>query len=156
MPASQPLATPQRVVSDSTSIVYRVDSPRSADELFGILANPHRHHEADGSGTVLPQVSGPERLSLGDSFTVHMRLYGLPYSIRSRVTALEENRLIEWRHPAGHRWRWEFQPLADGGTRVTESFLSRDAVLPTAFYRLVGAFVRNDDGIRASLEKIAD
>ena len=28
-------------------------------EVFALLANPHRHHEFDGSGTVRQAVSGP-------------------------------------------------------------------------------------------------
>ena len=36
-----------------------------ARELFAIVADPRRHGELDGSGTVHDTVSGPERLSRG-------------------------------------------------------------------------------------------
>ena len=93
----------------------------SAATLFAMLADPRRHGEVDGSGTVLSNVKGPERLTAGAKFSVAMRMYGVPYRITSRVTAFEDDRLIEWRHPMGHLWRWTFHER-DGRTTVTETF----------------------------------
>ena|SRR5207247_239990 len=49
-----------------------------ARELFAIVADPRRHGELDGSGTVHGTVSGPERLSGGARFSVKMTWYGGP------------------------------------------------------------------------------
>ena len=55
-----------------------------------------------------------------------MRMFGVPYRITSTVTALKPDELIEWRHPFGHHWRWEFDALSPTLTRVTETFDYRD------------------------------
>lgn len=91
-----------------------------AAEVFALLANPHRHHEFDGSGTVRAAVSGPERLALGDRFGMDMKI-ALPYRITNRVVEFEQDRRIGWCHFAKAVWRYELEPV-DGGTRITETF----------------------------------
>ena len=44
--------------------------------------------------------SGPERLSLGDSFGMKMRM-GVPYRMRSKVVEFEPDRRIAWCHFGG-------------------------------------------------------
>jgi uncharacterized protein YndB with AHSA1/START domain len=90
------------------------------EEVFALLANPHRHHEFDGSGSVRAAVSGPERLALGDRFGMEMRIR-LPYRVTNRVVELEPDRRIAWCHFARAVWRYELEPVP-GGTRVTETF----------------------------------
>jgi uncharacterized protein YndB with AHSA1/START domain len=90
------------------------------EEVFRLLANPHRHHEFDGSGSVRGAVSGPERLGLGDRFGMDMRIT-LPYRITNRVVEFEPDRRIAWCHFAKAIWRYELEPVP-GGTRITETF----------------------------------
>ena len=125
-----------------------VDLP--AEAIFARLVDPRRHHELDGSGTVRDGVSGPAPLKAGDTFTVSMKMFGLPYRIRSKVTRFTENREIEWRHPAGHTWRWELEALSPDRTRVTETWDYTDS-LATPFYRLIGLPKSNAAGIEATL-----
>lgn len=128
-----------------------VDAP--AAELFAIVADPHRHHELDGSGTVQAAVSGPERLAKGDRFSVKMVMYGVPYRITSTVTALEPDELVEWKHPLGHRWRWELRPTASGATEVTETFDYSTA--PGAWvYELLRFPAGNAEGIEKTLSAL--
>ncbi|WP_300013057.1 SRPBCC family protein [Pseudonocardia sp.] len=89
-------------------------------EVFALLANPHRHHEFDGSGTVRGATSGPQQLALGDRFGMDMKIK-VPYRITNRVVEFDQDRLIGWCHPARAIWRYELEPV-DGGTRVTETF----------------------------------
>jgi len=89
-------------------------------EVFALLANPHRHHEFDGSGTVRGAVSGPERLALGDRFGMSMKIK-MPYRVTNRVVEFEPDRRIGWCHPARAIWRYELEAVP-GGTRVTETF----------------------------------
>ena len=124
-----------------------------AHELFTLVANPHRHHEIDGGGTVQDDVIGPRELREGDKFRVSMKMGPLPYAITSRVTELVPDRVVEWQHPGGHRWRWEFDPQPEGATLVTESFDYSDTKLP-ALYDRIGAPERNSRGIRASLQTL--
>lgn len=114
------------------------------DELFDLVADPHRHHEIDGSGTVRPDVKGPRRLEHGARFTVGMKQYGVPYRITSTVTRFEAGSVIEWQHPGRHRWRWEFAEASPGRTQVTETFDYRTALAPRALelLKLPGANAR--------------
>jgi hypothetical protein len=123
--------------------------------VFDLVADPHRHPELDGSGTVRhTPVVGPERLSAGATFCVGMKQYGVPYKITSKVTAFEENRLIEWQHPAGHRWRWELAETEPGTTQVTETFDYRTAKAPRVL-ELLGQPAKNGTGITNTLEALA-
>jgi hypothetical protein len=88
--------------------------------VFSVLANPHRHADFDGSGTVRDTVSGPDRLGLGGTFKTAMKLFGVPYKIVNTVVEFEVDRRIAWCHPGKHRWRYELDEVG-GGTRVTET-----------------------------------
>ncbi len=130
-----------------------------AAELYAMAADPRRHHELDGSGTVRDNIKVPARLTVGSKFSTKMRMYGLPYRITSTVTSLKPNEVVEWRHPVGHRWRWEFESLSPTLTRVTETFDYRDAgVLKNKlkYYERIGARKANTAGIEATLTKLRD
>jgi hypothetical protein len=130
-----------------------------AAELFAIVADPRRHGELDGSGTVRDNIRGPSPLTQGARFSTKMRMFGLPYRITSQVTAIEPDQLVEWRHPVGHRWRWEFTTITPTDTRVTETFDYRNAgplkdLL--GYYDRTGFAKRNAAGIEATLNKLRD
>ncbi|HVB42074.1 MAG TPA: SRPBCC family protein [Streptosporangiaceae bacterium] len=126
-----------------------------AAEIFDIVADPSRHAELDGSGTVLAAVSGPRRLSNGASFAVRMKQRGVPYRITSQVTDFADDRLVEWRHPLGHRWRWELTPTSDGSTLVTETFdYSQISPVKARALELFGTPKQNAAGIEATLRKL--
>ena len=105
--------------------------PAPASAIFDLLADPHRHTEIDGSGTVRDTKPGTiERLSLGSKFGMSMK-FGVKYSMVSEVVEFEDNRRIAWqsRPPSklgakfggGRIWRYELEPV-EGGTRVRESW----------------------------------
>ena len=141
-------AGPRRV-----SRTVEVQAP--AAELFALVADPRRHGELDGSRTVGETVKGPRRLTEDARFAVRMKQYGVPYRITSRVTGLTEGRVVEWRHPFGHRWRWEFTPLSDASTRVTETFdYSPVPSLQAKMFELFGVPAQNATGIEATLRRL--
>jgi hypothetical protein len=120
-------------------------------EVFELLANPRRHAEIDGSGTVQAAVRGPNRLYKGATFGMRMRL-GVPYFIKNTVVEFEENRRIAWRHFAHHIWRYELEPV-DGGTRVTETFDWAPARAPKVV-ELLRFPQANQHGITQTLEHL--
>jgi len=122
-----------------------------AERIFDLLADPRAHVTFDGSGTVRGNIQGPSRLYRGAHFTVRMRM-GLPYVIRSKVVEFEEGRLIAWRHPMRHRWRYRLEPV-EGGTKVTETFDYSMSIAPAAMER-AGFPERNADGIEKSLQRL--
>ena len=98
-------------------------------EIFELLADPGRHRDIDGSGTVRDSRGEPERLRLGSTFGMSMKL-GLPYSMVNTVVEYEEGRRLAWqtRGPTalgkavgGRIWRYELEPV-EGGTMVRESW----------------------------------
>jgi hypothetical protein len=135
-----------------------VEVAAPAAELYAVAADPRRHHELDGSGTVGDNISVPADVAVGSKFSTKMKMYGLPYRITSKVTALKPNELFEWRHPLGHRWRWEFESLSPTLTRVTETFdYSACAVKNRLkYYELMGFAKANATGIESTLAKLRD
>jgi hypothetical protein len=106
---------PAKVVSRSTIV------PAPAQMIFDLLADPRRHGEIDGSGSIQSaQIDAPERLSLDATFGMQMKI-GVRYKITNTVVEFEEGKTIAWRHFGGHIWRYILEPV-DGGTKVTEQF----------------------------------
>lgn len=103
-----------RQISDSLVIAA------APDRIFDILADPRRHPDIDGSGSIQGVVTGPDRLSKGARFGMRMRK-GAPYRVTNVVLEFDPGRRIAWRHFGRHVWRYELEPV-DGGTRVTETF----------------------------------
>jgi hypothetical protein len=154
--AAAQAAWPEPVEVGERQVAYRLTVKAGADELWALLADPHRHHEVDGSGTVKEKVEGPHRLAVGDRFKVHMKKYRVPYVMPLTVTGSEPGRLIEWAHPGGHRWRWEFRDNGDGTTEVTETFdysWAKPAV--GTVYERLRLDRENGRGISASLTRLA-
>ena len=113
---------PEIVDAGPKTVSRRVVVAAPAATLFAQLADPHQHGSIDGSGTVGQATKGPARLAQGDAFSVKMKQYGVPYTITSTVVAFEPDRVIEWKHPFGHSWRWELAETAPGTTQVTETW----------------------------------
>jgi uncharacterized protein YndB with AHSA1/START domain len=113
---------------DVVSVERVIAAP--AERIFAVLADPTRHHEIDGSGTVRDAKDVPaEPLQLGSTFGMSMRM-GIPYSMESTVVEFEPDRRIAWqtRPPGifrnlggGRIWRYELEPT-DGATLVRESW----------------------------------
>lgn len=107
------------------------------ERIFEVLADPSRHQEIDGSGTVRAPTGPPQRLELGAKFGMSM-LWGVPYAMVNEVVEFEPNRRIAWQpRPAiaplrllvgGRIWRYELEPVP-GGTLVRETWdISQEAV----------------------------
>jgi len=147
------------VDAGAQQISRSVEVAAPAAELYAFAADPRRHCELDGSGTVRDNIRMPAELAVGSKFSTNMKVLGVPYRITSTVTALKSNELVEWRHPVGHRWRWEFASLSPTLTRVTETFDYRTAGAlknKLKYYTLIGARKSNASGIEATLAKLRD
>ncbi|MFL6238595.1 MAG: SRPBCC family protein [Actinomycetes bacterium] len=107
--------------------------PASPEAIFALIADPTRHKDFDGSGTVRDATDVPATLTLGAKFGMHME-FGGKYTMENTVIEYEPNRRIAWqaRPPrgkggawrqlfGGRIWRYELDPVA-GGTRVRESW----------------------------------
>jgi uncharacterized protein YndB with AHSA1/START domain len=140
----------EQLISESTT----VDAP--PEVVFAILADPRQHSRIDGSGSVGSVIAAPERLTAtGQTFTVRMKLFGVPYLIRNRVVEYEANRRIAWRHFTANRWRYELSPTADGSTTVTETFdTSRADRVTNGVIRWARFPERNREGIVSTLERL--
>lgn len=83
---------PAKIVSHSVVVAA------SASDIFELLADPQRHKEIDGSGSIQSsQVTAPQRLSLNAKFGMNMKI-GLSYKITNTVVEFEEGHQIAWRH----------------------------------------------------------
>lgn len=104
----------ERIVSAQIEI----DAP--PEVIFDILIQPRRHREFDGSQSVQAVIEGPERLSLGATFKMKMKI-GFNYWVTNKVIAFEPNRLITWAHLLGNQWTYELTPLDGNRTLVRET-----------------------------------
>ena len=111
--------------------------------IFAVIADPARHHEIDGSGTVqgvaAEATASSTPLTLGSTFSMKMKM-GAPYTMVNTVVEYEPDALIAWQpRPAskvlgavvgGRIWRYELTPQDGGGTMVRESWDIRQEKLP--------------------------
>ena len=113
-------------------------------KVFDLLADPSRHRDIDGSGTVRDAVDGPARLALGARFGMNMKAGG-PYRMVNEVVEFETDRRIAWQaRPAyptvakaigGRIWRYELEPR-DGGTLVRETWDISQEQIPALVWPL--------------------
>ena len=131
----------------------------AASDVYALIADPARHTELDGGGSVRGLISGgTHELREGDSFTEKMFL-GLPYRMSPKVVRAEKNRALSWRMPTGHYWTWEIADNHDGTVTVRETWDASEAkifgFIPAApVFRRVGVFARNRRNIGLSLAKL--
>lgn len=150
---------PHAVPSAPYSMAYQIEVAAPAEELWMIAANPHRHHELDGSGEIKANAEGPIQLKEGDTFGVLTRKYGIFYRLTMTATEIVTDRVVEFQHPGGHRWRWEFEPVPGHPDRtiVTETWdYSRNKPFLLRIFKLTGAFKGNSKSIQASLARLAE
>jgi uncharacterized protein YndB with AHSA1/START domain len=142
--------TPARTQSVSAERIVAT----APHQIFDVLTDPNQHPVLDGSGMVQSsRRRNPKRLQLGSKFRMDMKLGPLPYRITNTVVEFEANRLIAWQHQGRHRWRWELEPAAAGGTRVRESFDWSTALWPRGL-ELVGYPERNLEAIEQTLDRL--
>jgi hypothetical protein len=141
--------------SDPAKIVSVTVKVNAAPQtIFDLLADPSKHGEIDGSGSVRnAQSSAPARLSLGAKFGMDMKL-GVNYKITNEVVEFDEPRRIAWRHFGGHVWRYILEPV-DGGTMVTEQFDWNTAKSPLMM-RVMNYPAKNRVSIEKTLKRLAD
>ena len=140
LPTVDPFKTAARITIEATPAT-----------IFDLLSNPRAHHRFDGSGTVKDAISGPERLFLGATFSMSMKIK-VPYRIKNTVVAFEENKKISWCHLMKWTWTYELQDLGNGSTQVTEYFdASKIPVISRWWLKKTGAMAHNPKWIAKSL-----
>jgi hypothetical protein len=120
------------------AVSRRICAP--AHDIFQVLANPVRHQELDGSGSLRGAVSATMISGVGDVFVMKMYFAHLgDYEMNNHVVEYELDRLIGWEpeagrgHPAvvpgsskqsrlGHRWSYQLTPDGPDATVVTEIY----------------------------------
>ena len=143
--------------ADTATVERLIAAP--PEKIFDLLADPARHQEIDGSGTVRGTPQGSQRLTLGSKFGMSMKA-GIGYSMENTVVEFDENRLIAWQpRPAksylrwmfgGRIWRYELVPQ-DGGTLVRETWDIHKEVHPWAIRPMRG---RTIDSMTKTLERL--
>jgi uncharacterized protein YndB with AHSA1/START domain len=110
-----------------------------AGRIFSFLARPAAHPDVDGSGMVRAALEEETISKVGDVFAMRMFNDEMgDYVMENRVVEFEPERCIVWEpvmrsidkpdlqsdigEPAHHQWGWQLEPMAAGGTRVTEFF----------------------------------
>jgi hypothetical protein len=128
------------------SAQIEIDAP--AEVIFDILIQPRRHSEIDASQSVQSIIEGPDRLTLGDSFKVGMKV-GVNYWVTNKVLEFEPNRRITWAHLLGNQWTYELTPLSPTRTLVRETNNLRAA----GWKASLSPVARKHEAVRRSIAK---
>jgi hypothetical protein len=116
------------------AVSRRIEAP--ADRIFGILADPGRHPDLDGSGMLREGGSRAVVSGLGDVFVMKMHHPAMgDYEMDNHVVQYEAGRRIGWEPVAhgeergeespqrnGSRWMYALTPEGPNATMVTESY----------------------------------
>ena len=137
---SAPVRSPRVASAPGQVSVERVIAA-PPEKIFDLLADPARHTDIDGSGSVREATTGSARLALGSTFGMAMK-QGVSYTMVSTVVEFDENRRIAWQSKppsafgakfgGGRIWRYELEPV-EGGTRVTETWDITQEVKPSRY-----------------------
>jgi uncharacterized protein YndB with AHSA1/START domain len=114
-------------VSDThISVSDTVDAP--IERVFALLADPDRHPDLDGSGTVRASDTHLAITEVGDVFVMEMEHPDRGrYTVENHVVRYEPDRSLAWApakpgaQPSGHVWSWELTAIDDDHTRVTHT-----------------------------------
>jgi uncharacterized protein YndB with AHSA1/START domain len=114
-------------VSDTRiSVSDTVDAP--VERVFALLADPDRHPDIDGSGTLRASHTHLAITEVGDVFVVEMEHPERGrYTVENHVVRYEPDQALAWApakpgaQPSGHVWSWELTATDDDHTLVTHS-----------------------------------
>ncbi|MDF0531327.1 SRPBCC family protein [Tsukamurella sp. 8F] len=126
-----------------------------AAALFELIADPAQQPRWDGNDNLAQAPEGQRVRAVGDVFTMELTVGA---QRENHVFEFEEGRRLAWRpsepggRPPGHIWRWELEPLPDGGVRVTHSYDWSHVTDPR---RMVRARSTTADRLQASLDRLA-
>lgn len=145
---------------DTVTVERLIPAPPEA--IFALLADPARHRDIDGSGTVQAAKGPSAKLAVGSQFGMSMKM-GLPYSMVNTVIELEPDRRIAWqtrgpgpigRVVGGRIWRYELEP-AEGGTLVRETWdISEEAAVTKLGVKKLAA--KTEKNMAATLARIEE
>jgi hypothetical protein len=125
-------------VYQPVAVSRRICAP--AREIFGVLADPVRHPEFDGSESLRGAGTTAVISGVGDVFVMKMYYPHIgDYEMNNHVVEYEQDRLIGWEpeagrgHPEaaadgadsprwGHRWSYQLTPDGPDATIVTEIY----------------------------------
>ena len=155
----------------------RIEAPASV--IFGILADPSRHMDFDGSDMLKGAVVDRPISGVGDTFTMKMHRLGRDYLMINHVVEFEPDGRISWEPapgdlptaggdpskvgiPAGYRWGYVLTPEGDDATIVTEvfGFGSLSEEIRQTLLREDGEWINGTTALResmnASLERLEE
>jgi hypothetical protein len=129
-----------------------------------LLADSRNHTRLDGSGLLRGDPVGPDRLKLGDTFTMRMSQAGKAYRSINQVVEFEPDRRIAWQSTGrkwrghslvgGQRWRYIQQPNP-AGTLVEHAYVWDYAHMPLLTIWLPGFPRRMRPVMERSLANLA-
>jgi uncharacterized protein YndB with AHSA1/START domain len=135
--------------------------PAPPEQIFALLADPRRHKDIDGSGSVKDAKNLPPALELGAKFSMNMQR-GMKYVMVNTVIEYEQDRRIAWQPfptfpmsliVGGRIWRYELEPV-EGGTRVRETWDISKERLAIIARRDAAVAKRGMEGTLERIEKI--
>ncbi|MGO1439546.1 MAG: SRPBCC family protein [Brevibacterium yomogidense] len=145
-------------MSDTSIAVTRI-LDATPDAIFDVLSNPERHHEIDGSGTVVSDDHTDRVQAVGDVFRMNMSTEAMgDYQTDNHVIGFDQNKLIAWKtapageEPPGWQWVWELNATDSSTTEVTLSY-DWSAMDPKLAQKLGMPVISHDD-LEASLKKL--
>ena len=113
-------------MSDDKRITVQrtIDAP--SPDVFGVLSNPERHPELDGSGFVISDEKTDRITGTGQVFRMNMSgdHMGGDYQTDNTVTGYDPNHLLAWQtapadtDPPGWEWTWELTAQGSDATDV--------------------------------------
>jgi hypothetical protein len=120
--------------SEELTVAITIDA--SADDVFGVLADPAMHGRIDGTGWVREPVDDAILTNVGQIFRMAMYHENHPdkdYEMANRVEIFEPLRTIAWKPGqeseetgnvefGGWLWRYDLEPTGPSQTKVTLTY----------------------------------